>query len=63
MTSETRPATPEDADFLLRVINLASEGVLPMVWAYLRERRVTTAGLALRPTTRTALSWPDGRTI
>ena len=33
MSIETRQATVQDADLLLRVIDLASEGVLPAMWA------------------------------
>ena len=33
MSKHVRPATPGDADLLLRVIDLASEGVLPALWA------------------------------
>ena len=33
MTTTFRPATPLDADLLLQVIDQASEGVLPAMWA------------------------------
>jgi len=33
MTTTIRQATPEDTDLLLRVIDQASEGVLPALWA------------------------------
>ena len=47
MPVRIRPATPEDAPALLRVIDLASEGLLPTLWAGMAPKGVTADEVGL----------------
>ena len=45
MTPAIRPATPADADLLLRAIDLASDGVIPALWAEYAPEGITPEDL------------------